>query len=78
MNKKVSKKISDLLEEKHLAETEFSIDYLEDLVESVLDITEVRSNSDIERVITRLRAEYRKNRLMTFREFLVLFAAIIG
>lgn len=78
MHSKVRSQVSRYLEEKYIAETEFSIDYLEEIVESVLDITEARSNTDIERVITKLRAEYRKNQLMTFREFLTIFAEIIG
>ena len=43
-----------------------------------MPLHESRTNADVEKVIQKLRSAYRQNQQMTFREFLSIFAAILG
>ena len=79
---KMSERISRILKEckakREILEEE-NFEELLIMVSTKLElVTEQRGNASVEGVITKLRAAYRANQLMTFRQFLEMFSKIIG
>lgn len=78
MSNRISRILKESREKRALLEEE-NFEELLSLVSQKLElVTEQRGNASVEGVITKLRAAYRQNQLMTFREFLEMFSNIIG
>lgn len=78
MSNRISRILKESREKRELLEEE-NFEELLSLVSQKLElVTEQRGNASVEGVITKLRAAYRQNQLMTFREFLEMFSKIIG
>lgn len=78
MSNRISRILKESRAKRELLEEE-NFEELLSLVSHKLElVTEQRGNASVEAVITKLRAAYRQNQLMTFREFLEMFSRIIG
>tara|TARA_B100001059_G_scaffold66368_1_gene62866 strand:- start:5351 stop:5587 length:237 start_codon:yes stop_codon:yes gene_type:complete len=78
MSERISRILKECKAKREILEEE-NFEELLIMVSTKLElVTEQRGNASVEGVITKLRAAYRANQLMTFRQFLEMFSDIIG
>lgn len=78
MSRKIEKLLQERMEERRAIQEDVIVEDIDFIMNSLNDLAEGTSNASVEEVIKKLRSQYRANELMTFRQWLNVFAKIIG